>query len=180
MTRKQPVTPLLQKAISALDSHVEPIKLASPDRMAELLSHGRQVEHTFPVNEITEQIREIQIDLHHICNRIEDAGISTRGDNMEGIKDDPHLSDFEVVTGKRRVVEDFDNGDVLLYDAGVGTFLFERRDDAGKPVERSLFGYGDVYTARAEHDGDAVVWTDKLNLWKRSTIRNNDTGQWDF
>jgi hypothetical protein len=76
MTRsKQPVTSILQEAIKALDTHVEPIKIAGPERIAELLSHGRQVEYTFPVSETTKQVREIQIDIHHICNRIKDAGI---------------------------------------------------------------------------------------------------------
>jgi hypothetical protein len=73
--RKQPVMPILQDAIKALDTHIEPIKIASPERMAELLSNSRQVEYTFPVAERTKQVREIQIDIHHIVNRVKDAGL---------------------------------------------------------------------------------------------------------
>jgi hypothetical protein len=73
--RKQPVTPILQEAIKALDTHIEPIKMAGPERVEELLSNKRMVEYTFPVNETTKQVREIQVDIHHICNRIKDAGL---------------------------------------------------------------------------------------------------------
>jgi hypothetical protein len=73
--RKQPVTPYLQDAIKALDTYIEPIKMAGPDRVAELLSSKRIVEYTFPVNERTKQVREIQVDIHHICNRVKDAGL---------------------------------------------------------------------------------------------------------
>jgi hypothetical protein len=73
--RKQPVTPILQEAIKALDTHIEPIKVAGPERIVELLSHSRQVEYTFPVAETTKQVRAIQVDIQHIVNRVKDAGL---------------------------------------------------------------------------------------------------------